>query len=282
VETEATSGSPAGGEPTASAGWVTSAASATTLAAHRRAAPDARTAVTLVHGFAQTGRCLGPLASALADRYAVTAVDAPGHGGSVRHAHADLWAGASLLAGGTTSRVLVGYSMGGRLALHAALAHPERVEALVLIGATAGLEDPDDRRRRRANDEALAQRLERVGLDTFLDEWVSMPMFSGLPHWARFDRERRANTAEGLAASLRRAGTGSMTPLWDRLGAITCPVLLLSGGRDLAYTALASRLETCLGGPTRRVEIAGAGHAVHLEAPGPVTDEVVAVIERGA
>lgn len=266
-----------------SAGWATTAASASTLAAHRRGGADASLPqVTLVHGFAQTGRCLGPLATSLANRYAVTAVDAPGHGGSLRHANADLWAGAALLFDRPDPQVLVGYSMGGRLALHATLAHPDRVGALVLISATAGVEDPDERRRRRAGDEGLARRLEQVGLDTFLSEWVAMPMFSGLPHWARFDQERRTNTVEGLAASLRRAGTGSMTPLWDRLAEITCPVLLLTGREDSAYTAVAARLQSRFGGPTRRVEVAGAGHAVHLEAPGKVIDEVVGAVDRVA
>lgn len=236
--------------------------------------------MTLVHGFAQTGRCLGPLAEALADQGAVTAVDAPGHGASLRHAAADLWAGADLLLEGPHPRVVVGYSMGGRLALHAALARPERVAALVLIGATAGVEDPQERHRRRARDEELALRLERTGLDAFLGEWLAMPMFSGLPEWARFDEERRANSVEGLAASLRNAGTGSMTPLWDRLGAITCSTLLVTGEADHAYTAIAARLAERLGGPTRRVVVAGAGHAAHLEAPEAVIGEVTDLLRR--
>ncbi len=282
MQAEATSGSPHDGAPTASTDWVTTAASASTLAAHRRRGAATDTEITLVHGFAQTGRCLGPLADALADRYAVTAVDAPGHGGSLRHADADLWDGATLLSGHTEPQVLIGYSMGGRLALHAALTHPEQIEALVLIGATAGLEDPDERRRRREDDERRARRLERVGLEEFLSEWMALPLFSGLPRWARFDEERRTNTVEGLAASLRRAGTGSMTPLWDRLEEITCPVLLVTGADDHPYTALAARLEGRFGGPTRRVEVPGAGHAVHLEAPGRVIDEVVAMLDPGA
>lgn len=278
MQAEATPGSSDGGAPSPRE-WVARPATSSTLASHRRGSPSTRR-VTIVHGFAQTGRCLGPLADSLAERHDVTAVDAPGHGGSLRHAAAGLWAGASLLVDGDEPRVVVGYSMGGRLALHAALAHPDRVEALVLIGATAGLDDPDERRRRRGLDEALALRLEQDGLDAFLADWLAMPMFSGLPDWARFDEERRGNTVAGLAASLRNAGTGSMTPLWDRLADITCPVLLLSGAGDPTYTSLASRLERGLGGPTRRVEVTGAGHAAHLEAPAQVTDEVLGLIDR--
>lgn len=242
-------------------------------------APAPQAQVLLVHGFAQTSRCLGPLADRLAERHEVAAVDAPGHGGSVEHAAADLWEGSELLIRGHRPSVLVGYSMGARFAFHAALRPDAGLDALVLISATAGIEDEVERERRRATDEERAQRLEHVGLRAFLDEWLAMPMFSQLPTWARFDEERRANTVEGLAASLRQAGTGSMTPLWDRLGEITCPVLLITGEQDATYTALAERIGAALGGPCRRVVVPGAGHATHLEAPDVVTDAVLALLD---
>ena len=113
----------------------------------------------------------------------------------------------------------VGYSMGGRLCLHLALARPETVERLVLVSATAGIEDDDERATRRAADDALATSLERDGVDAFLDGWLAQPMFATLADPGLDDRRR--NVAAGLASSLRLAGTGTQQPLWDRLASLT-------------------------------------------------------------
>ncbi len=246
------------------------AATTTTLASARvAAAPGAKPGrpVAVVHGFAQNRRCLGPLLDALVGVGPVTAVDAPGHGDSARHAAADLWRGAELLAGTIGDAALVGYSMGARLALHTALRAPAQVSALVLIGGTAGIDDDTRRAERRASDEVLARRLEHDGLDRFLEDWLALPMFAGLPDWARFDEERRTNTVEGLSASLRHAGTGAMDPLWSRLDEIRCPVLCVTGEHDERYGALARRIVDGVGGPAEHVVIDGAGHAAHLERP---------------
>jgi 2-succinyl-6-hydroxy-2,4-cyclohexadiene-1-carboxylate synthase len=246
-------------------------------------APDevdhrARPAAVLVHGFTQTGACLGPLATDLAADHDVRCPDLPGHGRSDVEPTADLWAIADVLAGVAASTprgqaVVVGYSLGGRAALHLALAHPEVVERLVLIGATAGIEDAAERARRRAADEALAERILDVGVDAFLDEWLAQPLFAGLPAWARFDDERRANTTAGLAASLRHAGTGSMDPLWGRLHRIDVPTLVLAGERDAKFAALGDRLARGIG-PASLATVPGAGHAAHLEAPAAAIDLV--------
>lgn len=223
--------------------------------------------LTLVHGFAQTGACWGPLGRALDDAHRVVRVDQPGHGGSIAHRHAPMEQGARLLTAASAGTVLVGYSMGARLCLHAAVAQPEAVPALVLIGGTAGIDDAEERAQRRRSDEALADRLEGIGVEAFLAEWLALPMFAGLPEWARFEAERRTNTVAGLAASLRSAGTGAMTPLWDRLGEITVPVLCLTGELDPRYSAFAERIVASTSGPATHRVIAGAGHAAHLERP---------------
>ena len=231
--------------------------------------------VTLVHGFAQTGGCFGPFGAALEEEHRVLRVDQAGHGGSALHRDADLGQGADLLVSTVGPAVHVGYSMGARLCLHAALGHPEQVDGLVLIGGTAGIEDPEERASRRAEDERRAERLESLGLEAFLDEWLAMPMFAGLPEWARFDEERRRNTVEGLAASLRRAGTGTMSPLWSRLGELRCPLLCITGAADERYGRLAERMVAAAGGPSRHVVIADAGHAAHLEAPEETSSAVL-------
>lgn len=233
-----------------------------------------QTPVTLVHGFAQNSDCLGPLADALASARPTTLVDAPGHGSSASHSTADLERGAVLLSATMPTGALVGYSMGGRLALRTAIDHPGKVSALVLIGATPGIADDDERAARRLSDHQLADRLESIGLERFLDEWLGMPMFTELPAWARFDQQRRRNRAVALADSLRHAGTGSMTPLWERLESLQVPVLCITGSRDVTYSAIARRMVARIGQDAVHREVPGAGHAAHLEAPQATTDLV--------
>ncbi len=236
--------------------------------------------VTVVHGFAQNSECIGPLADALAEGHPTVLVDAPGHGGSSRHAAADMVRGGELLSTTMPTGVLVGYSMGGRLALRTALDHPEKVTALVLIGATPGIEDDQERVARRLRDHELAAHLESIGLDRFLDEWLALPMFAGLASWARFDTQRRRNTPEGLAGSLKCSGTGSMGPLWRRLAELAVPVLCLTGSEDRTYSATARRMVDLIGPNAEHVVVTGAGHAAHLEAPGPTTTAVLEFLGR--
>ena len=125
--------------------------------------------IVLVHGFTQTGASWAAIADALADDgFEVITVDAPGHGGSSA-VRADLWGGAELLTDTGGPATYVGYSMGARLALHAALLRPNVVRRLVLLGATAGIEDAAERAQRRTDDERLASELERDGIGAFLD-----------------------------------------------------------------------------------------------------------------
>jgi 2-succinyl-6-hydroxy-2,4-cyclohexadiene-1-carboxylate synthase len=222
--------------------------------------------VVLVHGFTQTGRSWRSVANLLAALNTFTLIDAPGHGGSAA-IHADLWEGARLL-GATGGRAgYVGYSMGGRLCLHLALAQPERVERLVLIGASPGIEDPHQRALRRAADETLAQRVEAEGVAAFVDWWLSQPLFVRLPADAAGRAERLTNTSAGLASSLRLAGTGNQEPLWARLPELTMPVLIVVGELDASYADIGRRMTARIGSNAELVLIPSAGHACHLERP---------------
>lgn len=222
--------------------------------------------VVLVHGFTQTGRSWRRAEADLAHDHEVVTVDVPGHGDS-SDVTADLTTTAALLAETTGPATYVGYSMGGRICLHLALACPEMVAGLVLLGATAGIDDPSERAQRRAEDEARATAIERDGVDAFLERWLSNPMFAALPDDPADRIERRRNTTAGLAASLRLAGTGTQEPLWDRLGTLTMPVLVLAGERDAKFTALGHRLAESIGSNARFATVSGAGHAAHLERP---------------
>ena len=222
--------------------------------------------LVLLHGFTQTAGCWGPIGDDLARDHDVVRLDAPGHG-TAATVRAGLVDAARLAADAGGPATYVGYSMGGRLALHVALEHPAVVERLVLVGATAGIEDDGERAARRARDHELAARVRSIGVDAFLTEWLDQPLFAGLPDWARFDDERRRNTADGLASSLELAGTGSQAPLWDRLPELQMPVLALAGAGDARFAALARRMADAIGPHATAATVPGAGHAAHLEQP---------------
>ncbi|MDQ1437696.1 MAG: 2-succinyl-6-hydroxy-2,4-cyclohexadiene-carboxylate synthase [Acidimicrobiaceae bacterium] len=237
------------------------------------------TRLVLVHGFTQTGRSWDAVAERLAPRHEVVLVDGPGHGRSA-HVAADLGEGAALIGqvGGRAS--YVGYSMGGRFCLHLALASPQLVDALVLVGATAGIDDAGEREQRRADDRRLAERLTAQGVPAFVDEWLAGPLFARLGPAAAGRAARLENTVEGLSSSLRLAGTGEQTPLWDRLVELRMPVLLVAGAEDAKFLALARRMQACIGGNAELAVIEGAGHAVHLERPDQFADVIEAFLAR--
>jgi 2-succinyl-6-hydroxy-2,4-cyclohexadiene-1-carboxylate synthase len=230
--------------------------------------------LVLLHGFTQTGRSWERVREVLGARYRCFAPDLPGHGDAAGRRPASFDAVAAYLAALRLERfALCGYSMGGRLALDFALRMPGRVQRLVLAGASPGIADDDERAARRRADEALAAQIERDGLDAFVAAWGAQPLFAGQPRGvadlARADRLR--STPEGLAAALRGLGTGVMTPLWDRLGGLAMPVTLVAGERDEKFRAIAERMAAAI--PDARLVIAaGAGHAVHLEAPEAIAE----------
>lgn len=230
--------------------------------------------MVLVHGFTQNRRCWGPIADRLANDHELVLVDAPGHGESASD-DADLVEAARLVVETAGPAHCLGYSMGGRILLHAALDHPEMVKSMVLIGANPGIGDPAQRAERFRSDADLARRLEAEGLPAFVDRWLAMPMFAGLSDEQRHRSARLQNRPEGLAASLRRCGTGAQEPLWDRLGDITTPTKLIVGETDQKFLAVADRMAQSMPHATVAV-VAGAGHAAHLEAPDAVADLVMA------
>jgi 2-succinyl-6-hydroxy-2,4-cyclohexadiene-1-carboxylate synthase len=222
--------------------------------------------VVAIHGFTQSAGAWAPLAERLAADHEVVAVDAPGHGGSAA-VRAGLWDGAEAIADAGGRGAYVGYSMGGRYALHVALRRPDVVRRLVLVSATGGIDDEDSRAERVDADEAIAQRIERNGVPAFLEWWLQRPLFATLPAPAAALDSRLGGTVEGLTSSLRLAGTGRQEPLWDRLGTLTMPVLVIAGALDEAYTARARRLVEAIGTNAALAVIPGAGHACHLERP---------------
>lgn len=230
--------------------------------------------LTLLHGFTQTGRSFAPLLPELSRHFDVVTPDLPGHGS--RSSVPSSPEQAAAVVGDDGGRgAYVGYSMGGRVALHLALARPDLVERLVLVSTSAGIEDPEERRKRAEADESLARTLESDGLDAFLERWLAQPLFASLtPEAAGLDA-RRENTAEGLAAALRLMGQGAHEPLWDRLSQLHMPVLVMAGEHDDAYCQEALRLGAWIGETAILAMVPDAGHACHLERPAAFLDLLV-------
>jgi 2-succinyl-6-hydroxy-2,4-cyclohexadiene-1-carboxylate synthase len=227
--------------------------------------------IMLLHGFGGTGRTWDAVAARIDPaRYTPVAPDLRGHGRRSRHRPAtfDGCVRDVLALAPDRPFVLAGYSMGGRLALHVALAAPARVRRLMLVSATAGIADPDERAARAEADLALAERLEAMTPDAWADLWTVQPIFAGtpaevLPAW----REDLSRTPPAdAAAALRGLGTGAMAPLWDRLGELGMPVQVVAGERDTRYVELGEALVGALP-HAELVVLPGAGHGLPREAP---------------
>lgn len=235
-------------------------------------------AVVFLHGFTHTGASWDSVVAALGERYRGMAPDIRGHGSSSPVQPVTLEAVIADLAALEPERfTLVGYSMGGRIALHAALALPDRVRELVLIGASPGIADPRERAARRRADDRLAGEIERSTLEGFARRWAETPVLAGQAPGvtAAAHADRLRNTTSGLARALRGLGTGALAPVWDRLGELGVPVTLIVGERDQKFRGIAEEMTVDMSG-AEIVVVPGAGHAVHLEVP----DAVARIIAR--
>lgn len=235
--------------------------------------------LVLLHGFTGSAANWEPHFADFGRHYTVYAIDIIGHGESaapvdlshyrMEQAVEDLSALLDRLD--LASLALLGYSMGGRVALHLALALPERIRALVLESASPGIADPAERAARVRADESLAVSIERDGLEAFIDRWQRLPLFASqqrlpLEVRQRHRTARLANSTTGLANSLRGMGAGAMTPVWDRLETFDSPVLLLAGARDPKYVEQGEAMAKLMPQATRLV-LPDVGHTTHLEAP---------------
>jgi len=248
--------------------------------------------LVLLHGFTGSGASWARHVAVYARKCTCVTVDLPGHGQTAAPADPARYAmgrvvedlGALCARLGFARAAWLGYSMGGRLALGVGVLAPEVVSALVLEGASPGLSDADERAARVASDEALAARLERDGLEPFIDYWQSIPLFATqerLPaeRRAALRRQRLANNPAGLANSLRGMGQGAQPSFRDRLHEIQAPVLLLAGEEDTKFRALAAEMARAIP-DSRCAPIPEAGHAAHFERPEVFDDLVLAFLRE--
>lgn len=241
---------------------------------------DGRPAAVLLHGFTGSLEDWDDVAPLLRRRFRVVALDLPGHGRSdapddpapysteamARHV------ASALEAARITGATVVGYSLGARVAMRLALGRPDLVHALVLEGASPGMEGAE-REQRLKDDAALAALLEK-GIEPFVDAWMARPFLA--PErakvgerawaWARADRLKRSPV--GLRWTLLRAGQAAEEPLWARLPSLAQPTRLVVGEEDAKYRALAERMAGAMPRATVAV-VPGCGHAPHREDPAP-------------
>jgi 2-succinyl-6-hydroxy-2,4-cyclohexadiene-1-carboxylate synthase len=249
--------------------------------------------VVLLHGFTGTHRTWDELAERLAAKHFLILPDLPGHGRSgvspsrakmgmvpTSDAVAEVMGLAMGVKGSGRKAALVGYSLGGRVALELACRHQELLSCLILEGASPGIRGDVEREERRAGDDSLADEIERRGIGWFVDHWQETPLFATQkelrpPAFEVVRRDRLSNSARGLAMSLRGAGTGEMVPLWDHIGDLRMPVLVVVGKRDPKYAKIAEAMHRMIPGSVV-AEVDGAGHCVHVEKP----EEFAEIVRR--
>jgi len=220
----------------------------------------------------QRGEAWEPVARALAERYRVRCLDFTTWTFEERLAE--------ILGTAKPQGAAVGYSMGGRIALHAALREPDTFRGLALIGVSAGVDDAEQRRR---VDDELATWIERHPIEEVVERWERQPVFATQSEELRAAQRpgRLSHEPRELARLLRSAGQGATPPVWDRLRELRCPVLLMAGEHDERYVEAARRMAGRI--PQAEVRIVpAAGHAPQLEQPrliAELLDEYL--IERG-
>lgn len=232
--------------------------------------------VFALHGFGGCGLDFAPIASTLSKTHWY-APDFLGHGQSdcpkdERYYSLDLTLSALKRIHdhlGIKKSILLGYSMGGRVALHMVHRYPKLFQALILIGSSPGIMTGDEANERVQSDYLLADKILKVGIDMFQTEWSERPLIStqkNIPTAikAEMDKRRQKNHPLGLANTLRQLGTGTLPSLWNELVTIELPVYLVVGENDKKFMSLADEMSKRL--PLYQViKISDAGHAAHLE-----------------
>lgn len=246
--------------------------------------------LVLLHGFTGRSASWESVRDGLRRRFRTIAVDLIGHGASSAPLDASRYAfdlALDDLAQVTQSLEIrsatwLGYSLGGRLALGLALRHPSLVSALILESASPGIADECERLRRRESDAMLARRIEADGIEAFVAEWERLPLWQSqralFPETLERQRQiRLGNRPVGLANSLRGMGKGAQPSLWQRLGNLQMPVLLIAGATDEKYVEIAGRMAAVIADAVLCIA-PDAGHAVHLEDPAFFTQQVSAFL----
>lgn len=237
---------------------------------------DGSLTVVFAHGFTQTRDAWRPVAQrlvALLPQLRCVLVDLPGHGGSCE-VSADIGESARMLTATGGRGIYVGYSLGARVVIEAlarsATAPAPLVSAAVLVSGTAGIEDSSQREARAASDDTLATRIETIGVEAFVREWLAQPLFRDLNDANSQVQQRSTNSARGLADSLRRCSQGRQEPRWAQLAEVKVPVLAVAGARDEKYVAIARRIAATVPQGSLAI-VPDTGHSAPLQSPDETT-----------
>jgi len=247
-------------------------------------------ALILLHGFMGSSSDWDDIIPFLTATSYCIAVDLPGHGKSFSGRAEDFSMEAcaasvvSLMNELNLSRAsLLGYSMGGRLAMYLAIKHGGRFDAVMIESASPGLKTAEERQERRELDDQLAHKILTMPLGEFVDEWYRQALFATIDResdkFAEMLQRRHKSDRKGLSMSLRHMGTGSQPSLWNELGQAGLPMLLIVGRHDVKFRLIASEIaEKC--SVARMVTIDRAGHNVHFENPEAYVRQVTFFLEN--
>lgn len=231
--------------------------------------------ILLLHGFTCDSQDFDQIISLLSQSYCCLAVDLPGHGRtkvigdeSCYNMSNTAKALINLLDDLQIDKcLLLGYSMGGRLALYMTLHFPDRFEKVVLESASPGLKTEKDRSHRIQSDLDIAQKLENSNIKDFILNWYDRPLFKSLkksPQFNQLIEARLANNPLELAKSLRNLGTGNQPSLWEKLTQNQIPILLLAGEDDHKFTTINTEIANLCPAASLQI-VPKSGHNIHFE-----------------
>lgn len=232
-------------------------------------------AILFLHGFLGSADDWQEVMVPLSSDFYCLAIDLPGHGKTIVNGGGEAYQMERVAKGiadylrglGTKTCFLVGYSMGGRLALYLALHYPEVFQKVLLESASPGLKTEAEREARRKHDEGIAQEILQTDFSLFLERWYNLPLFKTLkthPDFERVLERRKKNNHEGLALSLRQMGTGSQPSLWEELSVAKVPLKLLAGAHDQKFVDIGKEMASLCKTAELSI-IPDAGHTTHVE-----------------
>lgn len=232
--------------------------------------------LVLLHGFTGSSQTWEPFIHKWSSAFQVITIDLPGHGHSFTQDFPTMTDYCDELKElleffQVKSCHLLGYSLGGRVALSFAQRHPQVVRSLILESASPGLKTEEEREERRKRDHKLANMLMERGIESFVNDWEELPLFSSQKYLSSEKKEairaeRLNQSAAGLAQSLLNMGTGSQPSWWNRLSSLSIPVQLIVGGLDRKFIHINQQMESRMN-QSELVIVHNAGHAIHVEQP---------------
>lgn len=238
-------------------------------------------AIVLFHGFLGSSADFYFLLSELSNYQYSIAFDLPGHGKSIFLSEASYLINNTIVSlyyqlhSLSIKKVhLVGYSMGGRIALSFANAYPEMISSLTMISSTAGLKTEEERHQRIENDAKIIDKIQTMAMEDFLHFWYSQQIFSFSSERVKsILSQRLMNDKSEIIKSLKFAGTGMMTPLWDKLPNLNFPILLLSGKKDKKFVRICEEMHKLMPN-SRNIVVENSSHNLLLDAPADTLNHI--------